>query len=86
MTERKIECVVVSNDGLKPEVYCVGERGVTLIEQTTKPGMNSDIPYIRLWKRKTLLAEWCQHGIVGIYFEGELDPSKKDEGELWWTL
>ena len=54
-----------------PEVqgsYVVGRDGVTRIEATIKPGMYSNIPYVRVWKGDICEAELCQHNIVGVYF------------------
>jgi len=49
--------------------YTVGNNGVTRIEATVKSGMHSHVPYIRVWKGETCLAEFCQHNIVGVYFK-----------------
>lgn len=46
----------------------VGCYGTTRIEAFTKSGMYSDIPYVRVWKGDTPVAEFCQHNIVGVYF------------------
>lgn len=48
--------------------YVVGHSGVTRIEACTKPGLNCDIPYVRVWKGDVCEAEFCQHNIVGVYF------------------
>jgi hypothetical protein len=49
--------------------YTVGNGGVTRIEACIKPGMYSSIPYVRVWKGDVCEAEFCQHSIVGVYFE-----------------
>lgn len=49
----------------------VGRGGVTRIEATSKPGLHCDIPYIRVWKDDVCVAEFCQHNIIGVYFETE---------------
>lgn len=59
---------VVDNGEAGEESYAVGKGGVTRIEACTKAGMYADIPYIRVWKGDTLLAEFCQHNVVGVYF------------------
>lgn len=48
--------------------FQVGKDGVTRIEACTKPGMHSNIPYIRVWAGQRCLSEFCQHSILGIYF------------------
>jgi len=49
--------------------YTVGRYGVTRIEACTKPGVHCDIPYVRVWHGETCAAEFCQHHIVGVYFD-----------------
>ena len=61
-----IESLSVTEEGT---FYRVGSGGVTKIEATQKSGMHSHIPYIRVWKGETCLAEFCQHNIVGVYFK-----------------
>lgn len=58
-----------SGDGYLYEGYCIGRADVTRIEAFTKSGMHADIPYVRVWKGKRPHAEFCQHNIVGVYFE-----------------
>lgn len=48
--------------------YKVGKNGVTRIEACVKPGMYSNIPYLRVWKGEVCEGEFCQHNIVGVYF------------------
>jgi hypothetical protein len=48
--------------------YLVGRNGVTQILLVMKPGMYSDIPYVRVLKGDAIEAEFCQHNIVGTYF------------------
>lgn len=55
------------------EVYTIGRGGVTRIEATTKSGLHSDIPYVRVYKGELAVAEFCQHNILGVYF-GEAKP------------
>lgn len=55
-------------EGDEGEGFGVGFQGVTRIEEFSKSGMHSDIPYIRVWKGEHLLAEFCQHNVVGVYF------------------
>lgn len=52
--------------------YVVGRNGVTRIEACTKPGLHCDLPYVRVWKRDVCEAEFCQHNIVGIYFDAQV--------------
>lgn len=61
-----------------PEVqgsYAVGRNGVTRIEACQKSGAYSFIPYVRVWKGDVCEAEFCQHNIVGVYFEQPEEPS-----------
>jgi hypothetical protein len=53
------------------EIYQVGFDGVTCIEACTKSGMHADIPYVRVWRGDVAVAEFCQHGIIGVYFKAE---------------
>lgn len=55
-------------------LYVVGRFGVTSIEACIKPGMYSNIPYVRVWKGDVCEAEFCQHQIVGVYFA---DPERQ---------
>lgn len=48
--------------------YRVGKDEVTLIEPCVKPGLHSNLPYVRVWKGDVCEAEFCQHNIVGVYF------------------
>ena len=48
--------------------YNVGYGGVTRIQATTKSGLCADMAYIRIWKGDVAVAEFCQHNIVGVYF------------------
>lgn len=60
-----------------PEVqgsYQVGRNGVTRIEACEKSGMYSSIPYVRVWAGDACMAEFCQHNIVGVYFDPEPLP------------
>lgn len=49
--------------------FMVGAGGITRIEACTKSGMHADIPYLRVWKGDACVAEFCQHNIIGVYFE-----------------
>lgn len=51
--------------------YCVGMDGVTRIEACSKNGEYCDIPYIRVWKGDTAVAEFCQHKLAAVYFSEE---------------
>lgn len=57
--------------------YEVGREGVTRIEPTTKSGLHADIPYVRVWAGEVALAEFCQHNIIGVYFD---EPAVDDGG------
>lgn len=64
--------------GLGPDgdgnTYFVGDHGVTRIEACQKSGLHANIPYVRVWAGDTCLAEFCQHNIVGVYFEPPSQP------------
>lgn len=63
-----------------PEVqagYMLGRDGVTRIEACAKPGLHCDIPYIRVWAGDECRAEFCQHGIVGVYFTTPEDATRR---------
>lgn len=49
--------------------YAVGRNGVTRIEACQKSGLHANIPYVRVWKGDVCEAEFCQHNIVGVYFD-----------------
>ena len=49
--------------------YRVGKYGVTRIEACQKSGLHANIPYVRVWAGDSCLAEFCQHNIVGVYFD-----------------
>lgn len=51
--------------------YRVGRNGVTRIEACVKSGLHADVPCIRVWKGDVCEAEFCQHNIVGVYFDPE---------------
>lgn len=51
-----------------PIGFIVGVDGVTRIEATTKSGLHADIPYVRVWKGETPIAEFCQHALAAVYF------------------
>lgn len=61
--------------GVESEYSVGGTTGVTHIEACEKSGPYSSIPYLRVWAGETCLAEFCQHQIVGVYFEaGPVEP------------
>jgi hypothetical protein len=61
---------VLTNDDGEVEFFAVGgASGVTRIEQTYKPGMHAHIPYVRVWKGDVAVAEFCQHSLIGVYFQ-----------------
>lgn len=49
--------------------FMVGRAGVTRIEACQKSGMYANIPYIRVWKGDVCAAEFCQHNIIGVFFD-----------------
>lgn len=54
----------------------------TKIEAFEKPGLHADIPYVRVWIEDEIVAEFCQHNIVGIYYETpEADQRRREELE-----
>ena len=64
-----IRMIVVSQRGEETVGFSVGTNGVTRIEAFNKDGMYSEIPYLRVWKGAAVVGEFCQHAIVGTYFE-----------------
>lgn len=69
MTNQSIrEIDVYTADG-ELSFYTVGRAGITRIEATTKPGLHCDIPYVRVWTGDNVAAEFCQHNIIGVYFD-----------------
>lgn len=52
------------------QFHAVGNGGVTRIEATSKPGLHCDIPYVRVWAGDQAVAEYCQHHVLGVVFEG----------------
>jgi len=67
---QKIEQITFSQDG-GDSYFTVGKLGVTKIEATTKSGMHSNIPYIRVWSGDMCIAEFCQHGLLGVFYSDE---------------
>ena len=53
------------------ETYQVGVDGVTVIRAGHKIGMYGEIPYIQVEKGPSVVAEFCQHNIVGVYYFSE---------------
>lgn len=51
--------------------YKVDRDGVTKILATDKPGTWGLIPYVQVWIGERLLAEFCVHNIVGVYFKDQ---------------
>ncbi len=51
------------------EGYVVGGGNVTEIVACVKSGLHADIPYFRVMAGEKCLAEFCQHNIIGVYFE-----------------
>jgi len=49
--------------------YKVARQGVTRIEAITKPGLHCDIPYVQVWRGLECEAEFCQHNIIGVYYD-----------------
>lgn len=57
-----------------PEVcggYAVGRNGITKIEAYEENGLHCGIPYVRIWKGEEVVAEFCKHNIVGVYYGAE---------------
>jgi hypothetical protein len=79
--EQPIEAIELTHDG---ERYVVGRNGVTRIEATTKSGLHADLAYVRVWRGDKALAEFCQHGLAGVYFAAsttEPGPSQEPDQE-----
>lgn len=56
------------------EWYRVGANNVTRIEPCEKSGMHANLPYFRVFKKENdedefCHSEFCQHNIIGVYFE-----------------
>jgi len=49
--------------------YWIGMGRVTRIEACQKSGLHANLPYVRIWADDECLAEFCQHNIVGVFFE-----------------
>ena len=66
----KIKSVVVKtlDDGSEVSYTVGGVSGVTKIEQIEKSGMYSNIPYVRVYKDDSIVAEMCQHNIESVHF------------------
>ncbi len=60
------------------EYYRVGFNGVTRIEKTFKCGSMAAMPYVRIWKGDVAVAEFCQHQIIGVYYEEPKEPDSKE--------
>lgn len=68
--KQPIRTIIVSEFEGAAERYDVGQHGVTRIEACTKSGMYADVPYVRVWARDVAVAEFCQHHIIGVHFDG----------------
>lgn len=71
--DQPIDSIVIDSIGS----YTVGRAGVTRIEACQKSGMHANIPYVRVWIGEVCVAEFCQHNIVGVYFDNH--PPKETE-------
>lgn len=71
--QQAIKGIDVSNDDPCEFDYRVGEAGITRIEACTKSGLHANIPYVRVWKGDVCLAEFCQHNIIGVYFDAQAE-------------
>lgn len=69
MTKQPIRMIVIAHRADETVGFSVGYLGITRIEPFTKLGMYGDIPYLRCWKGDIAVAEFCQHSIVGTYFD-----------------
>lgn len=67
--DKPIYMILVVDKADHDESYKVGEKFVTKIEAFTKSGMHADIPYVRVYKNDEPHSEFCQHQIVGVYFD-----------------
>jgi hypothetical protein len=68
MSEHPVNQVISAIEITAEDFYRVGSSGVTRIEATTKSGMHADIPYVRVWRGESAIAEFCQHNIICVYF------------------
>ena len=72
--QQPIRSIQIDNiAGMGPDgdgsAYFVGDSGVTRIEACQKSGLHANIPYVRVWADDRCVAEFCQHQIVGVYFD-----------------
>lgn len=74
MTKITIHKVILSDDGAeKYQAWTLGVNGITEIKIVQKEGPMSFIPYVQVWRGEKLFAEYCQHNIFGVLYEGETD-------------
>lgn len=66
----------IFGDGLDVAELRPHLQPATNIERVSKPGPYSDIPYIEVWNGDSLVAVFCQHSIVGVYYE---QPKEENE-------
>lgn len=76
--KQEIRRIVVEESNGVREAYDVGRWDVSRIEATTKSGMYSNIPYIRVWRGDFVVAEFCQHNILGVYFAKPEEASEHE--------
>ena len=82
--DQPITRILISEGDGWSNTFMVGASGVTRIEATEKAGPCGDIPYVRVWHGDAVVAEFCQHNIVGVYFgprgSNLIDSSKPPTG------
>jgi len=80
MSDNRLAAILVSSaTASQPALqFAVGIGGVTEIKLVEKPGPYSNIPFVRVYTNKTLVAEFCQLNIVGVYHFG---PRPQEEAE-----
>jgi len=52
--------------------WMVGESGVTEIRKHGKAGPYCHIPYVQVFVEDILIAEYCEHYLAGVDFEGKI--------------
>lgn len=77
--QRVIRMMVVGQRNGSAEGYSVGTSGITQIEEVDLPGMFADIPYLRVWRGEAVVAEFCRHNIVGIYFNESTSTNQESK-------
>ena len=68
-TTKTIKSILVYANEYGELVHKVGAVGVTEITKVSLAGPYNYVPYLKVWKGDILLAEFCQHNVVGVHYE-----------------